>query len=135
MKNKKFIEQAFEHAYLAVSDIQQRVAALHYAVSSLQKNKWNSGIKYRAQDEFGSLHSQLYDLLNDAYAKVFMWGVVSCDRKLMARAKKLAFDHYLKENSEIMSYLDFHNEFPSALEEEFRKELDFLEKNSSNTIA
>lgn len=129
MKNKKFIEQAFEHAYQEVCDLEQRIAALNYSVRPLQNNKWKHAQKYRAEDEFGALYSQLYELLNLAYSKVFMFGIVSCDRKLMAKAKRAAFDHYLKQNSEIMGYLGFHGSHSSDLEDKFRKELKFLNEN------
>ena len=58
-----------------------------------------------------------------------MFGVVSCDKSLMAQAKKMAFDRYLKENNEIMSYLGFHGSYPGALEDAFREELECLEKS------
>ena len=125
MKNKKFIEQAFEHAYKEACDLQQRIAALHYAAKPIRENNYED----LAKQDFESLHVSLYRRLNDAYSRVFMFGVVSCDKSLMAQAKKMAFDRYLKENNEIMSYLDFHGSYPVALEDEFRKELDFLEKN------
>ena len=129
MKDKKFIEQAFENAYKEVCDLEQRIAALQYSIGPIETHRGRYGQKYRAEDEFSALYSQLYDFLNKAYSKVFMFGVVSCNRKLMAKAKKAAFDHYLKRNSEIMSYLGFTGSYPCDLEEKFRKELEFLEKN------
>ena len=130
MNDKKFIEQAFECAYKEVCDLEQRIAALQYSISPVQKGKWSVGnSKYRSENEYGALYSELYDLLNESYRKVFMFGVVSCDRKLMAKAKKMAFDHYLKENSNIMSYLGFEGSYSCELEDKFRKELEWLEKS------
>ena len=60
MQDKKFIEQAFEHSYQEVCDLEQRIVALQYS---------------------------------------------------------------------IMDYLGFHGSYSCDLESEFRKELEFLEKN------
>ena len=130
MKNKKYIEQAFEYSYGKVCDLEQRIAALHYAAKPVRNKHLNTKGESKANVDFGNLHSELYNQLNEAYRNVFMFGVVSYDKKLIVRAKKLAFEHYLKEKCEIMSYLDFHGSYPCDLETQFKKELKFLEEKN-----
>lgn len=132
MKNTKehtgFVSKAFEQSMTKVYEAEQRIAALHYAMEELSKDWGRRRERPQADEQFSLLHASLYQQLNDAYRNVFMWGVVSGDTQLLLRARKAAFNHYLKSNSEIMSHLGFSWEesIPIKLEEDFRKELDNL---------
>ena len=134
-KNSKtnHTKSAFVEAYSKIKDIEQRITALHYALNPLRE-KWNRyGEGYNAhKNDFSRIHSDLYGELNDAYRAAFMWASVSGDKSLLAQAKKLAFDRFLKENSAIMEYLGikYSQSYSSDLEKEFRAELEFLEKSS-----
>ena len=127
MKETKLSNKAFEAAYERVHILQQQIAALHYATQGIMEFPYQS----RAKEEFGNLHAELYNKLNDAYGSLFMWGIVNDDKKLMIRAKYAAYNHYLKNNSAIMGYLEFHGSYPAELEKKFREELEFLKKNNN----
>ena len=59
---------------------------------------------------------------------MFMFSVVSGDKELLAKAKELAFDRYLKEDMIIMQYLGFTGGYSGELEKAFRNELNELKK-------
>lgn len=124
--NKSLVEQAFINAYDRICDIKQRIAALHYACNNLRQKSYGSE---GAKEDFSSLHSFLYQELNEAYNTMFVFSVVSGDRELLSKAKELAFDRYLKENTTIMQYLGFEGSYSADLEREFRNELKTLKDN------
>ena len=131
MKENKleYVKQAFENYYSKVCDLEQRITALHYAMAPIKNQSYYDK---KINEDFDLLHSVLYGKLNDAYRTLFMFSVVSCDRKLMLRAKELAFKHYLTENSVIMQYLGFEGSHSVDLEKKFRAELDWLKKNENS---
>jgi len=127
-KEKSYIKQAFESAYTEVCDSQQRITALHYALKPIRdKRNYNKEV----DQDFSKLHCALFSELNEAYRKLFMWGIISGDQECMRKAKEAAFDRYLRENCEIMSYLSFSplESYPSDLEKQFRVELEILKKS------
>src|SRR3990167_7876898 len=123
---KSLVEEAFIHAFDKICDSKQRIAALHYSCNPLRQKSYGADA---AKEDFSRLHSYLYNELNEAYNTLFMFSLVSNDKKLIAEAKQLAFDRYLTENMAIMQYLGFSGSYSSKLEEEFRAELKNLKEN------
>ncbi len=127
MKTNKLVKQALENSYAEICDMQQRIAALHYALKPLRdRSCGNDEIK----EDFSKIHCALFRELNDKYRHLFMFSVVSGDKEIIAKAKKLAFDRFLTERSEIVSYLGFNISDSNYcdLEVQFRDELDSLKK-------
>ena len=127
-ENINHCKRAFESAYTEVCDLQFRITALHYALKPIRdKHNYNKEV----DQDFSKLHCALFYELNEAYRKLFMWGIISGDQECMRKAKEAAFDRYLRGNCEIMSYLNFSplESYPSDLEKQFRAELEILKKN------
>lgn len=132
MKTKKLenshCKQAFESAYIEVCDLQQRITALHYALKPIRDKHYSNK---EVDQDFSKLHCALFDALNEAYRRVFMFSIISGDRECMRKAKETAFDRYLRENCEIMGYLNFlpSESYSCDLEKQFRAELEILKKS------
>lgn len=100
-KKKISTDSIIESSLAKILLCESRIEALHYAMSGLGENK--NYYKKEAQSEYSAMHSFLYKELNDAYRDFFMWSNI--DTKYAAKAKELARKKYLKDASNIQSYL------------------------------
>jgi len=122
------IGQAAKAALARIEIAKSRIHALHYVMQGIRESRYGETPELR--EDFSRLHSFLYRELNDAYATLFLWGVV--DPATLREARKAAFEHYLREGASIMQYLDMRGKHPgmwSADEEkEFRAEIEAAKK-------
>ena len=124
MKNNSKVNVAAQNALNKVVICENKIKALHYAISGLNRR---FEIYHEAKLDFSHLHSLLYQELNEAYRVLFMWGVLM-KGEVLEKAKKAALDHYLNEKNGIMGYLNMEGKFPCELEDQFRAEIEALRK-------
>ncbi len=129
MKNKTKLSEVSQIALEKVSICENRIKALHYAVSGLT-DKFTYKSYKGAENDFSKLSCFLYEELNEAYRVLFMWGTL-IGGEYLEKAKKAALDHYLTEDVSIMKYLNIHGSYPESLENSFRKEIELLRKQNS----
>jgi len=124
--SKSLVKEATQNALNRIEIVKSKLAALHYACKDLRAdhNYFSEIIK----DDFSKIHFALYKQLNDEYANLFMFCVVSGDKEMMIKAKDAALEHYLGENKYIMGYLGFDSQssWASNLEKQFREEIKYL---------
>ncbi len=128
IKKKKKISRAVQCSLNAIEICKQRIVKFHHVINGIRND---GGRDERLDNAIEVIHSRLYQKLNDAYATLFMWGNVAPE-EAQKEARKAAFQHYLKEQSAIMEYLDMELQSPgmwySKEEEQFRKEIEEAQK-------
>ena len=118
------INKATESALARVGICEARIRALFFAFEGVMDK-----ITRKTKDEYSMLWVELHKDLNDAYRQLFMWGVIN--PKVRLKAKEMAYQHYLRKNSEIMHLLNQDGSYTSySVQEEqnFRQEIDYLKK-------
>jgi len=127
MVSKSLIKEATQNALNRIEIVKSKLAALHYTCKDLRNDHFSEIIK----EDYSKIHSILYKQLNDEYASLFMFCVVSGDKEMIVKAKEMALEHYLGENKYIMGYLKFDSQssWSSNLEKQFREEIKHLKGN------
>jgi hypothetical protein len=120
MTSKSILTECAENALTEIQRIESQIVALHYACCDIRKDY---SYEQEAIKDFSALNGSLYRRLNEAYRKLFMFGVVSTDNKMLHKAREKAFEHYLGEKNSIMGYLGFKDSWECELEDRFRSEI------------
>lgn len=133
MTSKSLLTECAENALAEIQKIESQIVALHYACRDIRDDysRENEAVK-----DFSALHGSLYNRLNEAYRKLFMFGAISTDHEMLYKAREKAFEHYLTEKSSIMGYLGFKDSWECELEDRFRSEIarakEMTEKEKKN---
>ena len=127
--NTPLVKEATQKALNRIEIVKSKLAALHYACKDLRADYNNYGEIIK--EDFSKIHSALYKQLNDEYAKLFMFCVVSGDKEMVIKAKEMALEHYLGQNKYVMGYLgfDIDSSHPRSLASDFRQEIEHLKGN------
>lgn len=116
MNSPSLIKECCQNALDEIQQIESQIVALHYACKDYSHE--NAAIK-----DFSAIHASLYHRLNEAYRKLFMFGMVSTDYEMLMKAREKAFKHYLDEKTHIMGYLGFDGSWSCEIEDRFRGEI------------
>ena len=128
------VKQAKEQTLARIELIKERIYALNFAVG---ENR-NSGFLGQTHNDYSSLYSHLYKQLNDAYGIYFMWIIGIGNKEEYKKAREIAYNKYLTERKEIMSYLEIDGEppgaYPSKNKEDFQKDIKkhFIDMDKNN---
>jgi hypothetical protein len=129
MTSKSILTECAENSLVEIQKIESQIVALHYACRDIRKDY---SYEQEAIKDFSALHGSLYRRLNEAYRKLFMFGAISTDNKMLYKARKKAFEHYLSEKSSIMGYLGFKDSWECELEDRFRSEVKCAKERFEN---
>jgi len=126
--NTPLVKEATQKALNRIEIAKSKIAALHYACKDLRNNHYKQPI---IREDFSTIHSSLYQELNEAYGDLFVFCAVSGDKEMMVKAKEMALEHYLGENKYVMGYLgfDLESSWECGLENQFREEIKHLKGN------
>lgn len=111
------IVRAIEAAHLEVQIMKNKIVALNYAMRPVSISYGN-----RIQGNVDELRASLYAQLNEAYRKLFMWGLVA-DSESIAKIRQMAVKQYLTDAHSIRHYLGFDDD-DDYDEDLFRAEID-----------
>ena len=120
MTSKSLLTECAENALAEIQRIESQIVALHYACKDIRRDY---SYENEAMKDFSALHGSLYRRLSEAYRKLFMFGLVSTDFKMLYKARQKALEHYLNEKSSIMGYLGFRDSWECEVEDRLRSEV------------
>lgn len=126
MTSKSILTECAENALAEIQKIESQIVALHYACKDIRQQY---SYEKEAIQDFSALNGSLYNRLNEAYRKLFMFGMISTDHKMLYKAREKAFNRYLDEKSSIMGYLGFKDSWECELEDRFRSEIKQAKEN------
>jgi len=132
-QKKSSIDSAVQAALNSIAISRSRIVAFHYAVKGLGNSQWRMNEPH-IQKAVSALNGVLYEELNEAYRRLFMWGIF--DEKARKEAIDAAAEHFLKERMSIIELLfddvRFRPErWETETEKRFRDEIAALIKRDS----
>ena len=123
---KKMMNMATTQALADVNTSKMRLQAFEFATQKMELGRRAPHMRTAIE----TIYLELQRRLNDAYDRVFMWGLL-VDDETKRVARRMAYKRFLREGMAIMQYLEPDAESPRlgysmADYEEFRGELDVL---------